>query len=1312
MRKFYLIVAAFLLGLAACTDFEQEVESNVLEVVENSSLDVEDSGGSFSVMLKSGSKWDVTTPGWIKVKSINMTSTPFQWKIDLDYEANTEPSSRTGIVEFKAGGRSVKSVLNQKGLPVIEVESITLDGSATLEVGESMTLVARVYPNNATDKTVSWSSSNPNVVSVTQEGKITALKGGDPVTITASAGGKSAKCTVTVRVPVTGVTLDRGSMSLVEEDFSTLTATVRPSNATDKSVTWSTSNSAVATVQDGRVTAVKAGSAVITVKTNDKGFSATCSVTVTAKKVSVKSISITPESATLSLGEKLQLKLTVTPSNATDQSVKWTSSSNTIATVDDKGLVEAVGGGSATITATSNDGGKTATCSIKVNVNVESVSLSATELKLHPGEGYNLTATVKPDAVPDKSVSWTTSNSSVATVSNGYVSAVGPGTAEITATSNADKSKSAKCTVKVGNRVTGISVNPGSLSMQTGESAIITYSLSPDKLFDNSVSLSTVSGGSIVIAKVLDDSQIKVTANAKGTDVITISSVDNPNASTYVSVTVTDPYAVPQKVDLGLSVKWGSFNVGASSAEEFGDAFSWGETAPKVDYSWGKYLYCQGSKETLIKYNFYSQYGNVDNKDTLEPGDDAATTAFGDKWRTPSPDEIYELMNECRWEWREENGVTGYRIYGKKSGYTGNSIFIPAAGYRSYGSKYLVGTVGYYWSSGVYSTCYQAYVMGFSGSEPGGFTARSRCEGLFVRPVYGDASVFVTGVTLDRTELEVSTGNYGGLVATVQPSNATNKKVTWSSDDTSIATVDTNGNVKGISVGSTYIRVTTEDGGYTASCHVTVVKYYKSPAMVDLGLSVSWGSFNLGAESPSEDGDYFAWGETRAKNNYQWSTYLWANGAADALTKYCTLPGYGNADYKSYVDEEDDVAHVRLGGRWRLPSKAEMEELMNNCTWTWTRVDGVAGFMVYGPNGKSIFLPASGRRTSASYYTRGSAGLYMSAQINPDEPWNQSVMYFTSAGPAINNYYRYFGVSVRPVNGNAYVPVTGVTLDHTSLSVEKGGTYRLYATVSPSNASNKMVTWSTSNSAVVTVDQSGSFTAVNTGTALIIATTQDGGYSASCTVTVTSSTDEDYEWFLGTWRVPRGDENDYWEITTQEYGKSYHINGIDGFDYGLIVAYDSSNKGFVLTTVSDITTEQINVNNQYYDASVNLVGYVYKSDEGVYSPVTGSYPILRASRSGSYMRLTPGESLQLDGYSSSQYFDIKGFGFIFIFLYQGTYYYRSNYTAYGYFTTLPQSVSRYSGSYAPVAKTPAKILKADVMAEKISDAKVLKAVKK
>ncbi len=187
-------------------------------------------------------------------------------------------------------------------------------------------------------------------------------------------------------------------------------------------------------------------------------------------------------------------------------------------------------------------------------------------------------------------------------------------------------------------------------------------------------------------------------------------------------------------VDLGLSVKWATCNVGADSLEDYGDYFAWGETKPKSSYIWSTYKWCQGSRHTITKYCTDSYFGTVDNKTQLDLSDDAARANWGGSWRMPTDEEFFELREKCSWTWTTQNGVKGYKV-----SRNGNSIFLPAAGYRDYSSLYEASWKGYYWSS---SLCADGSEVGSEDAGCVDFASSfvdwgydSRCYGLPVRPV-------------------------------------------------------------------------------------------------------------------------------------------------------------------------------------------------------------------------------------------------------------------------------------------------------------------------------------------------------------------------------------------------------------------------------------------------------------------------------------------------------------------------------------------------------------------------------------------------
>lgn len=331
----------------------------------------------------------------------------------------------------------------------------------------------------------------------------------------------------------------------------------------------------------------------------------------------VTGLTMSQSSLTMNSGTTQQLTVTTTPADAFNANLTWTSSDESVATVDQNGLLTAVAGGSCTITATATDGsGVTATCSLTVIQMVTSITLSETHVPLGLDEFVRLTATVLPENAANKNVVWSSSNSDIAPVRNGRVDAYDYGIVTIT-------------------------------------------------------------------CEAADGSGVKATC------IVLI----NDDAHDFV--------------DLGLpsGTLWATCNIGAENPEDYGDYFSWGETEPydengKTNFDWSTYRYCNGTYTTLTKYCNNSSYGYngfTDNLTELELTDDAAYVNWGSQWRMPSKEQFEELINSSytTTTWTTQNGVNGCLI---TSNTNGNSIFLPAAGYRIHMSLSGAGGICSYYS--------------------------------------------------------------------------------------------------------------------------------------------------------------------------------------------------------------------------------------------------------------------------------------------------------------------------------------------------------------------------------------------------------------------------------------------------------------------------------------------------------------------------------------------------------------------------------------------------------------------------------------
>ena len=994
-------------AIVSCTNFQEE-EAPVNFGVDTNQLDFAIAPSTRSVTVSSGTKWDVSSmPSWVSLGAISRSGrSPYEWIANFSAVENDE-YNREGKIIIKAGSDAVEISVTQEGRQgkYIAVESVSLSPTElTLTEGEKASLSFTITPSDASVKTVEWKTSDSSVATVSQTGEVEAIaKGTTIITITTEDGSKTSSCSVTVNskvIPVTGVSLDRTSLSMTEGDTQTLTAIVTPSNASDKSIAWSSSNTSVATVSStGVVTAKTAGSATITVTTNDGGKKATCTVTVYAKQIYITHIVADKQALTLDVGEDATLKTTIYPAKATNKQLVWKSTDNSIVSVDNSGRVTALKAGTATVYASPADGGGIALGTSIVIDGVGNLYLDGFHSGLNV-ERYDIPIIAKGENMK----LWFDGVDTNCAVNNLYPAVVTIGSNRHWEINGRDTGldcighqgpNKPYCNVTVQPKtiaVSGVSLDKTSLSMIVGDTQLLTASVTPENATDKSVvwsssntNVATVSSSGLVTAKMV------------GAAVITVSTKDGAKTATC---SISVGYAIPVAIDLGLSVKWASFNIGAAKPEDTGYYYPWGETEP-VAFNYGEfffytldsYKWYNSSDRTLTKYCPIANYGHngyTDNKTILDQNDDAAYVNLGTTWRMPTNEEFAQLKNKCTWRWTSANGVSGYSVTGPN----GNSIFLPAAGFGTMMEFRNGGTQGYYWSSSL-RTDYPYYAYSFSfGSSSYDNESRDRSSILPIRPVTGAPLISVTGVSLNKTSLTMTEGDTQTLTATVTPSNATDKSVAWSSSNTSVVTVSSSGVVTAKAAGSATITVTTNDGGKKATCSVTV----QAQAIAVTGVTLNKTSLSMTV------------------------------GDTQTLTATVT------------------------------PSNA------TNKAVNWSS-------------------------TNASVATVSSSGVVIAKAAG-----TASIIVATVDGGKTAT------CSVT-VNSKT-VSVTSVSLDSGVLGMDVGTTYTLIATVSPSNATDKSVSWTSSDTSVATVSSSGVVTAKAAGTAAITVTTNDGGKKATCSVSV------------------------------------------------------------------------------------------------------------------------------------------------------------------------------------------------------------------
>ena len=425
---------------------------------------------------------------------------------------------------------------------------------------------------------------------LTVNGTVDILQADANVTVSGNGDIKKRTGSGQISVSVTGVSLDKTEIVLVEDSSEKLTATVEPTNATNKNVTWSSDHEAIATVdQNGTVTARNGGQAIITVTTADGSKTATCTVNVRVHiGVPVQSVGLNNSTLELSEGEGAQLTAHFNPENATNKNVTWRSDNESIAKVDQNGNVVGQTPGTTTITVTTEDGGKTASCEVTVKetpVAVTGVGLNTNKVELSVGEGNKLVATVTPEAAANKEVTWSSNNPEVATVEqDGKVVAQKPGNATITVTTK-DGNKTATCEVIVKETpvaVTGVGLNTNKVELSVGEGNKLVATVTPEAAANKEV---TWSSNNPEVATVDQDG--KVVAQKPGNATITVTTKDgNKTATCEVTVKET-PVAVTgvglNTNDLKLSAGEGNqLVVTITPQHATNPKVTWKSSAPEV----------------------------------------------------------------------------------------------------------------------------------------------------------------------------------------------------------------------------------------------------------------------------------------------------------------------------------------------------------------------------------------------------------------------------------------------------------------------------------------------------------------------------------------------------------------------------------------------------------------------------------------------------------------------------------------------------------------------------------------------------------
>src|SRR6056297_2732339 len=1090
----------------------------------------------------------------------------------------------------------------------VSVTGVSLDSSTlSIEKGNNASLAVSLEPADATNSDVTWSSSDESVATVSG-GTVTAVGGGSAtITVTTDDGGYTATCNVSVTIPVSSVALDKTTAGVVVGETTTLTATVSPADADNQIVAWSSNDESVATVDGGVVSGVAAGTTVIrAASAEDSGLYDECSITVTSSAVSVTGVSLDSSTLSIEKGNNASLAVSLEPADATNSDVTWSSSDESVATVSG-GTVTAVGGGSATITVTTDDGGYTATCNVSVTIPVSSVALDKTTADVVVGETTTLTATVSPADADNQIVAWSSNDESVATVDGGVVSGVAAGTTVIRAASAEDSGLYDECSITVTSSavsVTGVSLDSSTLSIEKGNNASLAVSLEPADATNSDVtwsssdeSVATVSGGTVTavgggsatITVTTDDGGYTATCNVSVTIPVSSVALDKTTAGVVVGETTTLTATVSPAdadnqivawssndesvatVDGGVvsGVAAGTTVIRAASAEDSGlyDECSITVTSSAVSVT-GVSL--DSSTLSIEKGN------NASLAVSLEPADatnsDVTWSSSDESVATVSGGTVTAVGG----------GSATITVTTDDGGYTATcnvSVTIPVSSVAldKTTADVVVGetttltaTVSpadadnqiVAWSSNDESvaTVDGGVVSGVAAGTTVIRAASAEDSGLYdeCSITVTSSAVSVTGVSLDSSTLSIEKGNNASLAVSLEPADATNSDVTWSSSDESVATVS-GGTVTAVGGGSATITVTTDDGGYTATCNVSVTIPVSSVALdkTTAGVVVGETTTLTATVSPADaDNQIVAWSSNDesvatvdggvVSGVAAGTTVIRAASAEDSgLYDECSITVTSSAVSVTGVSLDSSTLSIEKGNNASLAVSLEPADATNSDV-TWSSSDEsvatVSGGTVTAVGGGSATITVT---TDDGGYTatcnvsvtipvssvaldKTTAGVVvgetttLTATVSPADADNQIVAWSSNdesvatvdggvvsgvaAGTTViraasaedSGLYDECSITVT----SSAVSVTGVSLDSSTLSIEKGNNASLAVSLEPADATNSDVTWSSSDESVATVS-GGTVTAVGGGSATITVTTDDGGYTATCNVSVT-----------------------------------------------------------------------------------------------------------------------------------------------------------------------------------------------------------------
>ena len=854
-------------------------------------------------------------------------------------------------------------------------------------------------------------------------------------------------------VRVTSVTLSSRALTLEVGTSETLAATISPFNADNSTIIWSSDDASVAKVSGGRVTAVSPGTARIVAKADDGGLSDACTVTVPVPFVFVSGVTLDQTSVELDEGSWIQLKATVSPSNADDPSLRWTSSNEDVAQVTSDGTVLAMVPGTADITVTTVDGEKTATCKVTVKNRVTALTLEPDKMDVLVWEESDIVAKLEP-AGANVLVIWKSASPDIVSVDDrGHIKALSPGDAVICASTDT-KGLMAFCKIHVRSHVQSIAITASSAEVILGETLQLETTVTPANLPDTEIKWTT---SNVSIATV-DDNGL-VTARAKGKVTITATIINGTESkSTTFEVTVVQPVT--------------SLSVSPSSLEIFvGD-----------ELEVGKDLVIQIGPEDADEATWHyglSSSGIVSVEKGVIKGVKAGkvtVSVIADKSQPK------DLTAKCTITVKAK--VASVTISGgdTRSLLVGGSVKLTATVKPTNANQEVT------WSSSsaeVATVDESGNVKALKAGETTVTVASNENPEIKATCKIVVENIPVESVTLNKSSLTLVEGNTETLTVTVTPVDVIDNSVLWTSSDPSVATVSDKGVVTAVSAGTATITATSNlTPDKKAACsvtvhpkfiHVTDVSLDKSSLTLELGESATLSCTVSPADASDKSVTWSSSDEKVAKVDASGRVVTVAPGTATIIVTAndngkrasCTVTVVPPPVLVSSIILSQTSATLAFGQTLALTATVLPEDATDP-TVVWTS------------SNEKVATVSNGTVTASN--TAGTVTITAKSQSTPQVTATCTV-------------------TVK----SKIVSVNGVYLDQVNMYLYVNQSKKLTATVSPSNADNKAVTWSAAQGGVVRVDQSGNVTGQKVGTSSVVVTTVDGGYMRTCSVVVTKN---------------------------------------------------------------------------------------------------------------------------------------------------------------------------------------------------------------